>query len=299
MIVQWLRAARVTLNANGRQITVPGEDSLDQNRITFKVENRIRPKPQPPAAEINVYNLSEETRGQFKMRDFAARNVVVLLEAGYRGLEKGAAPIYGTLFSGQVRTLDHIRNGAEWITRIQCLGGARAWKHTTTRSFGPGVTLRTVITAVATDTGLLLGNLEEALDDWLENDPPFRKGWSQHGMAVTELTKLLHAHGFVWTVQEGALLVAKKDEGLPRTAILISEETGMIGSPERGAPDRSLLVSPLKVQKALDPSITPGARLKLKSKSVDLGEFYATLILHSGDTHGDEWVTRIETRPLP
>jgi hypothetical protein len=115
----------------------------------------------------------------------AKAKAAVILTAGYPG---NAAVI----FQGDARTIDHVRDGAEWITHIQCGDGERAYQFARfAESFAPGTAIADVIRACARALAINTGNLDEVLaaGGFRGNLTQFAHGYTAHGKASAELDK--------------------------------------------------------------------------------------------------------------
>lgn len=271
-------------------------------RIQFKVEKNLYTPPN--TADISVTNLSEHTREA--LQSFGA---IVILEAGYQDQlffgDDGENHL-PTLFRGTARTIDHARQGSEWITRIQCGDGELAYRYSqASLSVAPGTSYSDVAAQLAKSlqpagvdisqftAQLLAGKITFPRDQ-------FVSGYAVSGNAKRELEKLLAPNGWAISVQNGQLQVVAQNGSTGSPKILISEGSGMIGSPEHGTPDKNGLASMLKVKSLLLPSLGPGDPFVIKARD-NSGNYSAQKVKHSGDSHGtgnDSWTTEIDSYPL-
>lgn len=250
-------------------------------RTTFEIVKTL--KKEPNTAQIKIYNLSEQSRSQM-----GTRGVPVILTAGY---EDSSAVI----FAGDSRTIDHIREGSEWITHIQCGDGESASLYNRIQSsFGPGSQVQDVISSVAKATGLNLGNLPAQLAKGVVRGfTQFTHGYTAHGKAVTELDKLMQTSGFEWSIQDGAIQVLRAGEAASGTADLWTPDTGLIGSPDHGNPNAKGQPSVLKAQALLRPHTKCGGLIQLRTSKLE-GLFRVQRMEQKGDTHSQEWFTSVE-----
>jgi hypothetical protein len=267
---------RVALTVGGHRVT--------DLRVQFKAEKTL--KPEPSKLDVQVYNLSAASRAQMQ-----SRGTPVLLEGGY-------AARVGLVFSGQSRTIDHVHTGPDWVTHIQCGDGETAYATAfISSSFAPGTRVSDVVVAIGRALGLNPGNLLAAAAEAGAGDlQQYVQGHSVHGKAATELTRVLKAVGYGWTIQDGKLQLLRVGAAVPGEALLISPATGLIGSPEHGAPQKAGKPSFLKVKSLLQPDVRPGARIQVQSQSTK-GLYRAINVRHSGDTHGGDWYTEVEALP--
>jgi hypothetical protein len=253
-------------------------------RVQFSVKKTLTKNPN--TLDLKITNLSERTRGAM-----AKAKAAVILTAGYPG---NAAVI----FQGDARTIDHLRDGAEWITHIQCGDGERAYQFARfAESFAPGTAIADVIRACARALGINTGNLDEVLGagGFRGNLTQFAHGYTAHGKASAELDKLLKTAGLSWSIQNGALQLLKGDAPAKGQAVLLSPTTGLIGSPDHGTPDKKGKPSKLIVKSLLQPQIVCGGRIEVQSAAVK-GQFRVEALEHSGDSTEGDWLTKIEAQ---
>lgn len=258
-------------------------------RVQFVVKKTLTKNPN--TLDLKIKNLSERTRGAM-----AKAKASIVLTAGYPG---NAAVI----FQGDSRTIDHVRDGdsADWITHIQCGDGERAYQFARfTESFAPGTSIADVIRGAARALGVNTGNLEQALASggFRGNLTQFAHGYTAHGKASAELDKLLKTAGLSWSIQNGALQLLKGDAPASGQAVLLSPSTGLIGSPDHGAPDKKGKPSKMLIKSLLQPQIVCGGRVEVQSAAVK-GQFRVEVLEHSGDNMQGEWITKIEAQSAP
>jgi len=260
---------------------------VDGLRVQFKVEKTLTKNPN--TAHITISNLSEDTR-----RKMRKRHAEVVLSAGY-------TDTVAQIFSGTARTTDHVRKEASWETVIQCGDGEVQFRAArVSQSFGPGTKVADVIAAIARSTGLKLGNaLEQAQSGGFRGSlEQFAQGFVAHGKAATQLDKILRSAGFDWSIQDGALQFLRATETAKNQAVLLTEGTGLIGSPEHGTPDKKGKPSVLKAKALLQPTLKPGGRVEIRSRAIAGAQFRIEKVTHTGDTGGGDWYSEIECQPL-
>ena len=261
---------------------LPNGLEIERLRIQFKVEKTL--DKEPNTAEIRISNLAEGNRA-----DLCKLPLIVRLEAGH---EEDAG--LRLVFQGDLRYGYSKQNDCDWETVQQCADGSRAFQHArVNRSYKAGTSVSTVLRDAALTLGLVLPrNVETSA----ELQRSFASGYSIFGPTRDELTRLLAPFGYSWSIQNGTLQILKDDDTPPDRAIVISQETGLLGSPEFGAPPKDGKPPTLTIKSLLYPQVSPGVRLSVQSKSIN-GIFRAERVTHTGDTHGDEWITEIEAKP--
>lgn len=271
-------------------------------RMQFKVKKTL--KKAPSTCEVSISNLSETSRAALQKK-----SLKVILEAGY-------PDNIAQLFSGNSRYVDQKLEGATWVTKIQCGDGERAYRYLrTAESFRPGTRVVTVIESVMQSLGLpVIGHLAELR----QTTEQFLQGYTAFGKVATELDRLLHNRGFTWSIQDGQLQILKVDGAFGEDVIRLAPDTGLIGSPEHGEPEKDVPLQQvsgdaedvgftvpakkktgpavLKVKSLLQPGFRPGRRVKVESRGVN-GVFRIETVEHTGDTFGADWYSELECLP--
>ncbi len=274
------REARVTI----------GTLQVEGLRMQFKIEKSLQQEPNK--LDLSIWNLSADTRG--KLTEAVEKKAApVVVEAGYASAP-GSHSTTEVIFKGDARTISHGRQGADWITRIGSGDGANAYKSARmVASFAPGTKRSTVIEEAAKSLGMPLGNLKERIKahDFKGALTEFVGGFATATKAAQQLTELLDPLELGWSIQDGHLQVLGDKDTTSAQAIVLSAESGLVGSPELG--DKGTV----KLRSLLQPGIRPGRRLEVAAEAVK-GLFRVERVVHTGDTHGSEWYSEAEAKPL-
>ena len=248
---QYLRKARVTFN-NGALIVNPGGMNLHEMKVEFNVSKGLESSQN--TASISIWNLKE-----------AHRNAVgkelddVVLEAGYLPPEGGGN--VGIIFAGQMRDVEHRRDGPDIITTISCGDGDRAFRRATiSKTFPAGTKVETVVEEIFKQMeaeGLKRG-------EWKFPDdmPPFKRPYSMCGSCAREMDRLGRSRGFYWSSQNGVMEVVPGD-GTIGGIVLISPQSGMVDTP-------TITDNGIKVSALLNPEIRPGRRVRIESDVLEM-----------------------------
>lgn len=254
---------------------------VEELRVQFRVV-KTRSK-EPNTCEATIFNLAEATRGGMQ-----AKGAKLILQAGY-------ADTMAQVFGGDVRLIEHTHPGAEWATKIQAGDGERAFRHARVNiAFKGGTPATTIVHEIGKRMGLDLGNLVEQAGSVKGH---FKHGYVAHGPASRELTKALSAQGYEWSIQDGRLQILKVDAAMSGGAVLLTPDSGLIGSPEFGSPLKQGGPPVLRVRSLLQPTIRPGGQLELDA-AAQKGRYVVHKVEHSGDTAGGEWYSTAEVVPL-
>lgn len=251
-------------------------------RVAFKVKKTGTKEPN--TAEVTVTNLSADTRAALQ-----TKGVKFVIQAGYENAG------IGQLFIGDARTISHVRNGASWDTVIKSGDGERAFRFARVNEpFGAGSTIGAVVKKIGGALGLGLGNLDSQMASMQGQYP---NGYVAHGPASRELDKVLAAAGLEWSIQDEQLLILRPDAVGSNLVPDLGPDSGLIGSPEYGAADKKGGKPKMKVRSLLNAAIKPGSQVNLRSER-HKGPVRVYEVEHTGDTHGAEWYTDFEARPL-
>ena len=262
------------------RVLAPDAVEIEGLRVQLKVVKTGGSEPN--TAEVSVWNLSADTRAAVQV--VGAKIIVI---AGY---ESNARQV----FSGDVRLVDHTRDGPHWVSKIQAGDGERAFRFASvSESFAPNTPALDVARRLAVLMGLDPGNLTGAV---AEAAVTFTQGYSARGRVSRELSRLLDGLGLTWSIQDGRLQVLASDASLD-SSVVVSSTTGLVSSPEHGSPDASGKPGVLKVKTLMQPDLRPGARFRLVSQTIT-GNYVAGRTEHDGDTAGGNWYTIVEATPL-
>jgi hypothetical protein len=214
------------------------------------------------------------------------------LYAGYKD-DAGALLI----FQGNVSYAWSKKEDADIITEFELGDGAQEIRDTTVSvGYNKGIKSTQVLNDVSKKMGLPLT---------LPSNAPTRtwnNGLSYHGPARTLLDKVTKGTGLEWSIQNGNLQVIEHGMVTTRQGILISQDSGMVGSPERerlakahthkqsktpGGETGQPIIEPdydgWKVKSLLQPTLNPGDRIKLEAQFVT-GVYRIEQIKHEGDS---------------
>lgn len=257
------------------------ETTVRDLRVAFSIERDL--SAEPNQATITVYNLAERTREELK-----AKPVEIRLAAGYDGQ-------LATLFRGDLTWAETRNDGPDVVTRLQVRDGERAVKQAHTRkSYRAG---STDVRAVLADTAKSMGlELPTNIDQANAIRTKLASGLTLDGPSFGEMEKILKPHGFSPSIQNGELQILADDEALAGEAVVVSAETGMIGSPEFGPPGKAGEPPVLSGEMLLHPGLRPGGTILVRSRRIE-GLFRVRKVRHTGDTHGGGWISDFEAVP--
>lgn len=268
------RRAVVQVDEGSTALTIEGLD------VSFKIELDSR---QFGKAQIDVFNLNEEHRR--KLSD--SKTVDVALSVGYVGqpLER--------LCKGTLRDVLSKYDPPDWITTLRTGDGDKASKLRTNRSYGAGTPMDKVWKDLVDKLkdSLDVGNAIEAFQNgqFTNGITELLHGGATHGLAIDELRKIGTSAGLDVSVQEGELIITQAGQPLETTAIVLSPDTGLIGSPQP-APNKRL-----KCRALILPGLKPKRKIEIKRASVT-GLYVIEKAIYTGSTFANDWYADLECR---
>lgn len=251
--------------------------------VSFNVQRSL--KKEPNTASISVYNLSSEQRRQIE--NF---KVLVNLSAGYNGENS-------LIFSGDMRDGLTTREGPDLITTISSGDGEKKKRRAkVSKAFAPGTSIDAVVKACAQALGVGLGNLATlGRVEFPRGGGVFSNGTVLDGFAAEELDRILKSCALEYSIQNNALQILPRRQALLGEAVLLTEDTGLIGTPAVDS------LGILHCTSLMVPDIFPGRRIKVDRSIAGEGAtgfFRVNKCVYSGDTKGDDWSIEIEAEPL-
>lgn len=281
---------------------------IDSLRFEFQIEKTLSETLNN--STLKIYNLNPSHR-----KIVETVNNAVILSAGY---SENIGAVH--LFTGVIRRALTARESVDWITELEIDDGLLAYRDSKfTADFKPGAKGIDVLASVTKRFGIPVSKLP-AIDNKI-----YPSGWSFVGRSRDALSAVCEYLGCEWSIQNQTLQVLKKGGAVKNTAVLISSDTGMIGSPafeiktlsdkdaakqgtttdsagaivrniktDEGTQER-LQIMGYKVKSLLQPSIQPGNIIKLKAEGIE-GFFKVESISHSGDTFGSDWFSELSVR---
>ena len=279
-------------------------------RIAFSIEKGSTKTPNK--CSVRVWNMAESTRKQVEVI-----GNVLILKAGYTD---DVGPV--NIFAGNVIRSLTTREGPDWVTELELQDGFLEFRDTKASvSFSPGATTSQILTGIAAKFGLPVRQLP------VFDDKQYANGFAFAGRLRDAMDKVCDNAELSWSIQGREIQIIPKGGVFKKKAIVISPDSGLIGSPEQesqtmtekaaaklgftrnqagvrsikeinrdGQEENNLMVLGYKVKSLLQPTIEPGGYVQVQSKGIN-GEFFRVeLVTHVGDTHGNEWISNILLR---
>jgi hypothetical protein len=278
-------------------------------RFAFSIQKGATKSPNK--CTVRVWNMAPDTRAQVEVI-----GNVLLLKAGYLD-DQGALQI----FAGDLTRALTRRDGADLVTELELQDGHLEFRDKKLAlSFASGVSGRTVLETAAASFGLPVRTLPDF------TDKQYSAGFAFIGRTRDALDKVCKYLGLEWSIQGREVQIVRAGATIKQQAVVLSADTGLIGSPELdantmteqaaakdgftasqkgvrviteldelGKERKMLQIAGYKVRSLLQPTLEPGALVQLKARGVT--EFLRIdELTHTGDTHGQEWVTEMTLR---
>lgn len=277
---QYLRKVRLTASGSGGSVVLnPGGIDGHQSKIGFDVSKSISSTANN--ATIRIWNLKESTRNALgkELDD-------ITLEAGYMPPSGGSN--VGVIFRGQIRDVEHTRNGPDIISTLSTGEGDKAFRRATiSKSYPAGTKVETVVEDIYKE----LEKEGVSRGEWKfpEDMEAFRRPYATCGGCKREMDTISRGKDFYWSVQNGVMEVVPGD-GYIGGLVLITPQTGMIDVP-------TITDNGVKVSCLLNPEIRPGRRVRIESDVLSMngegGEYRVSEVTFSGDNRDGSFVTAI------
>ena len=277
---QFLRKVRLTARGKGGSLLInQGGFNPHDIKIAFEVGKTISSTQN--YARIRIFNLTESHRNAMgkELDD-------ITLEAGY--MPPTGGDNVGIIFKGQIRDVEHRREGADIITEISCGEGDKAFrKATISKTYTAGTDVQEVVEDIYRELE------KEGIDrgEWKfpEDIPKFKRPYSVCGSCKRELDTLARGKNFYASVQNGTLEIIPGD-GYVGSLILLTPETGLIGVP-------TITDNGVKVIALLNPAIRPNRPVRIESQTLEMnaenGEYRVSECVYSGDNREGDFIVAI------
>lgn len=211
----WGRNVRIEFGKRGselRQLTGIG--------VSFTVEKNSEQK-HSNSATINIFNLTTYSR-----------EILADTKQAIIGLYVGYGDKFELLYAGDIIKSNSIKESTSWKTTVECGEGYLTLSSSRVNlSFDAGTPVKKVIQSLS--ESLLYVN--KGFIDELPNDK-LKRHYIASGMAKDELTRLLSLYGYELSISNGTYnIYNKKSKVNPSQVLLITSQSGLIGSPQRSS----------------------------------------------------------------
>jgi hypothetical protein len=244
-MLKWLRKVRVTFGSAGGSSGLMVNPSELVEPIEIKVGFHASRGISGTAntASISLWNLNPEFR-----QAVGKELDQVTLEAGHEGN-------IGVIFTGQLRDVEHRREGMDIVTTLSSGDGDKAFRNTViSRTFPAGTPVTEVVEGI-------YGEMEKqgvGKGEWVfpSSLSDYKRPYSIAGTATRELDVLGRTHGFYWNVQNGVMEIIPSDGALPGV-LYLDDSSGLIST--------TVTDNGVRVTALLDPEARPNRQMQVNS----------------------------------
>lgn len=240
---------------------------IDGLTMSFDIDKTISKEPNP--ATFTLTNLSQSTRNLITDKKYNR----ILFNAGYQDDLR-------TLFAGYIDEVENRKEGTDITTLMTCSDGSKDYRDARVAvTVGKGATDQEIVKQTlgampSTGKGKQEYNKERKLP----------RGKTLVGNARDVLTQVAKNQDADWSIQDGELLLLPKKNALANNeGFLISEETGLIGSPQK-------VSDGLEVRCYLNNVMRVGQLCRVESMLTEYtGDFKITKLQMKGSNKGNDW----------
>nr|WP_282555252.1 hypothetical protein [Providencia stuartii] len=258
----------------GRQLKlVIGNDDesfeITQLRVTFDIKKTLTPEPNP--AVIRIYNLNASHRNLLTSKVFNR----AALSVGYEELQ--------LIYAGDIIEVKVTESAEDIICELICGDGFKAYTCTlVNKTLSSGNRDRDILTENAQAMDIDIGVIE------LPNDRQLPRAKVMFGDARELLHKIAKNNQSDWSIQDGQLMLLPKQKVITdNESFVLSQETGLIGKPEKS--EDGLTITCL-----CHPTLKIGALIRLQSITSEFnGDYKITQLSHTGDFMERDWYSRL------
>lgn len=286
-------------------------EALNMSDLHCTFEVHKRPSQGGSYAVLNIYNLADET--EKKLIQDADR---VIIEAGYQGTisanpnqgildnvqnnEADQVAYYGKIFDGKViYPSRHKESNTDYVLTLACIDGDQPLNFNyIAKSVNRGLNQRRIVETVCKD-----GKVEfpvASISDGL-SEQVLPRGKVFFGKPTEYIEDVCRGNNAIYFVEDGAVNVYKLTDVAEDEALVISPETGLIGTPTQ-------ITDGVKFTILLNPSVHIKTMIQIKNSEVkeqtvlpgqaqrpldDDWIYQCIELTHRGDTRGNAWYTDI------
>jgi len=263
-------------------------------RVNFKVEKSLIGYPN--LANIKIYNLSENNRNNIEKQ-----GLKIQLYAGY---EDVSMPL---IFEGDIVNVVHKKENTDWISELFCADGLNILNSAViNKTFPAGISPEKIYNELVGHMVGIKKGATEGIKNCLSGKRSILREMQLSGSVKEFLDRLAKDCGFDYSINDGVIETTPTNLPLDDIPpIIINQNTGMIGSPERteiGLNVSHLLLPELKLARtikveAITTKLNVGNLFFHKIPPVrNSGVYRIDKIIHTGDTHGGAWLSQIYAR---
>lgn len=208
----------------------------------------------PDVAEITIYNLSNDSISSIKGKAYAHLN------AGYKG-------DVGSILVGNIESVETHSNGVDRVTTVTVSDGATEWRSKVVdKTYKENMKSSYMMKDLANELDLEVAVIKP------KNDKTFEGGRTFSGTVGEALVDLAEDTDSKMFVDKGKLYIREEARGTS-IGFVLSDDTGMVGSPETSiSDDDGEELRTYNVDCLLNHKIATDSIIRIESKHVN-GQF--------------------------
>lgn len=245
--------------------------SFNINKDLEKAENK---------ATVNIYNVNEDS---YKMLQKINETYYINVCIGYGDGSKSQ------IFYGNIEKSTYTRDRSDWILSIDSKDGQDVIQNSIiNKSYSGNMTVKDMLLNMIDSSNELTKDVFSNTKKWIieklsTNNKKTQNGLSISGRLLDEANKLLKEVGASLSIQDGKAQVIFVNSNNKTDIVLLSPNTGLIGSPINKGADEGIEFKCLLI-----PLINPGGLVKIESRYI-ADYFRVDKVQFKGDTHGNDW----------
>jgi len=266
---------------------------IEDLQVRFEVNKTSNEKKSKNSATIEIYNLSPE-----QIKTLETPYLVADLSAGYFGQWDEISQIQ-RLFVGEVVTVTTRKNGPDVVTQLNLGEGYLELNHSVlSKLVSPGKTVRDVFEEIRTS----IPDIARGVYAGTNITSPIVYGYPLMGEPRRLMDKLSEAYDVEYRVDDGVLYVNDVDGAVNNadaTALVISQESGLIDTPYLVAPSKKKTKedkeskSSVQWKMLLNPDVNPGEIVRLEYPEFT-GWYKVESVRHSGSFRDRDWYSEVQ-----
>lgn len=219
---------------------IAGGYSFSNLDCSFRVTKSL--KEEPNTADIRIFNIATESRALLQQ----AERIIVRLDAGYEDR-------LCQLYRGELRSAVVTYEGSDVVTHIESGDSEKELQQGHINlSVGKNSPANFVLLQIVQALNVGQGNAAQFASRLAGFT--YGPGTLIFGSAADAMTDFCDSFDLAWSIQDGVIQILEKGEALNSTAVLLTPDSGLIGSPT--IDHKNVLTAKALIQ----PSATTSAR---------------------------------------
>lgn len=263
---------------------------MNKTASKLKIEFNIKKDFEKATNEaiIKIYNLRQDK--YLITEDESKTKYKVYLYVGY-------GDTYHKLFGGDIEESSYVKEGPNWVFTIKAKDGQTVMDETIiNKSYTGGMILKNVMLDMIKDSSdktkdqtklFFTKKVKKWVEDNVSSSFKVDTGLSVTGRLMDQFDKFMDEIGGKLSVQDEKMEIIWKDSNNKNDIVLLSPNSGLIGSPIRKKDNY------IEFKSLLIPMISPGGLVKIESRQVN-DYFRIDKVDYIGDTHSQSWECRCE-----